>query len=153
MKKRAKKIVVILLLILVGSALAAGLFLVFWPSLGKNPSKKQQTEYEVRTDAFYDGIFHTPEKFQLIVDTGERTKNEKIELTPEGEIPVNKIMELPEAGIEDLTITWFGHSNLAEDSDVSVSTPQIGETVNFLDISNYQEKWWQDKSVDSGNKI
>lgn len=109
-KKIIKKIILILLTIVAGLALAAGIFLLLWPSLGENPSKEQQTEYEKRTDAFYDGVFHTPEKFQLIVDTDEQAEDETTELTPEGEIPVNKITELPEAGIEDLRVTWFGHS-------------------------------------------
>ena len=86
-----------------------GLFLLFWPSLGKNPSSEQQEEYGERTEAFYDGIFHTPEKFQLIVETDTKT-DEKAELTPEGVIPVKKVTELPEADIQDLTVTWFGHS-------------------------------------------
>ena len=37
--------------------------------MGKNPSKEQREEYEKRTDAYYDGIFHTPERFELIVET------------------------------------------------------------------------------------
>lgn len=35
-------------------------------------------------------------------------------------------------------------NEMAEDSDVAVSTPRIGETVNFSEINNYQEKWWRE---------
>ena len=108
-KKVITKVLIILLVLALILALAAGLFLLFWPSLGKNPSSEQQEEYGERTEAFYDGVFHTPEKFQLIVDTDNKT-DEKAELTPEGIIPVNKITELPEADIRDFTVTWFGHS-------------------------------------------
>ena len=89
-KKVITKVLIILLVLALILALAAGLFLLFWPSLGKNPSSVQQEEYGDRTEAFYDGVFHTPEKFQLIVDTDNKT-DEKAELTPEGIIPVNKI--------------------------------------------------------------
>lgn len=108
-KKVITKVLIILLVLALILALAAGLFLLFWPSLGKNPSSEQQEEYGDRTEAFYDGVFHTPEKFQLIVETDNKT-DEKAELTPEDVIPVNKITELPEADIQDLTVTWFGHS-------------------------------------------
>lgn len=111
MRKRIiKKVIFILLIIIALLVIAAGMFLLFWPSLGKTPSGEQQAEYEKRTDAFYDGVFHTPEKFQLIVETGEKQGDENAHLTPEGEIPVNKITELPEAGMDELTVTWFGHS-------------------------------------------
>lgn len=111
MKKNIiKRVLFVLLAVFVILALAAGLFLLFWPSLGKNPSREQQTEYEKRTDAFYDGIFHTPEDFQLIVEAEEKSDEKKTELTPEEKIPVNKITELPKADIKDLTVTWFGHS-------------------------------------------
>lgn len=33
---------------------------------------------------------------------------------------------------------------LAEESDISVATPKIGETVYFAEIEKYQEKWWKD---------
>lgn len=35
-------------------------------------------------------------------------------------------------------------TTLAEKSNVSVATPQIGETVQFSDINKYQEKWWRE---------
>lgn len=109
-KKIVKRVVIALLIILILLALAAGLFLLFWLPLGKNPSKEQQAEYEKRTDAYYDGVFHTPERFELIVETDNNKSNKNTELKPEGEIPVNKITELPRAEISDLTVTWFGHS-------------------------------------------
>lgn len=108
-RKIVKRVVIALLLIFALLAMAAEIFLLFWPSLGKNPTKEQQVEYGRRSDAFYDGVFHTPEKFELIVETDHKS-NKNTELTPEGKIPVNKITELPKAEIDDLTITWFGHS-------------------------------------------
>ncbi|KLU72423.1 MAG: hypothetical protein RHS_1664 [Robinsoniella sp. RHS] len=90
-KKIVKRVVIALLMILILLALDAGLFLLFWLPLGKNPSKEQREEYEKRTEAYYDGVFHTPERFELNVETDNNKSNKNTELTPEGEIPVNKI--------------------------------------------------------------
>lgn len=92
-KKFIKRMFFILLAVFVVLALVAGMFLLFWSSLGENPSR-EQVEYEKRTDAFDGGIFHTPEDFQLIVETEEKLDNKKTELTLEGKIPVNKITKL-----------------------------------------------------------
>lgn len=108
--KCGKKILIVILGILIVTALAVGLFLILCPSLGRNPSKEQKSEYEARTDAFYDGVFHTPEEFQLLVDTKENEKGGEVERRPKGEIPVRKMTELPQVDSKDLTITWFGHS-------------------------------------------
>lgn len=105
-KRIGKGILVIFGMVIV----AAGLFLVFWPSFGKKPSKEQQTQYAERTKAFYDGKFHTPEKFKMLVNLKDSEDKEEAQLKPDREIPVHKITELPKADIEDLTVTWFGHS-------------------------------------------
>ena len=110
MSNKIRKAIFILLITLAVLACAVGMFLLFWPSLGKNQSKKQQAEYVKRIDAFYDGTFHTPEEFQLIVPTEDKASDKNLRLAPEGEIPVNKITELPKADTDELTITWFGHS-------------------------------------------
>lgn len=107
--KVVKKVISVLLIILVILIFVIGLFLLFWPSLGGKPSSEEQAEYEKRTDAFYEGIFHAPKDFQLIVDS-EESGAKKEERTPKGYIPVKKITTLPEADISDLTVTWFGHS-------------------------------------------
>ena len=49
-KNRIKKVLGILLALAAILVLAAGLFLIFWPALGKNPSREQQAEYGERTD-------------------------------------------------------------------------------------------------------
>lgn len=111
LKKRViKKVMITLLAVFVVVLLAGGSFLLFWPSLGKSPSKQQKEAYAQRTDAFYDGVFHTPEYFQLIVDTEDPTGDAPVALEPEGEIPVNKITKLQKADVDALTFTWFGHS-------------------------------------------
>lgn len=110
MKKIIKKVILIILVIIVILAAGAGAFLYFWPSFGRAPSAGQQSAYAQRTEAFYDGVFHTPEAFQLLVDVEDRKGEAQAELKPQGEIPVNMLTEIPEADIETLSFTWFGHS-------------------------------------------
>lgn len=31
-----------------------------------------------------------------------------------------------------------------EESNISIATPRLGETVNISNINNYQEKWWHE---------
>lgn len=109
-KKIVRKVILILLILIVILASAAGAFLYFWPSLGRNPSREQQAAYAARTEAFYDGVFHTPEDFQLIVDVSDQKSTAPTRLTPQGEIPVNELTEILPADIDALTFTWFGHS-------------------------------------------
>lgn len=110
MKKRARKVIYTILVIIVVLAVTAGLFLYFCPSLGRRPSKEMQAEYADRSDAFYDGTFHTPEYFKIITSTKDQSNDAEAEVKPEGKIPVKKITELPKAVVSDLTVTWFGHS-------------------------------------------
>lgn len=110
MKNIVKKVIFTILIVLAVLILAVGLFLIFWPALGKNPSREQKETYSKRTDSFYNNVFHTPEKFQLIVDTNDGISNNKAELVPEGIIPVKKVKELSEVNKDVLTVTWFGHS-------------------------------------------
>lgn len=91
MVKRVVKRTFFILLIIIVAVAAAGLFLIFHPSFGRGPSAEEKSEYEKRTDAFYDGRFHSPEDVRLIVEN-EQEEGER------------------EAEISDLTVTGFGHS-------------------------------------------
>lgn len=108
--KLIKKVIYIFLIIMTVLTLILMVFVYTWPSFGKKPSREKKSEYARRTRAFYDGTFHTPEEFHVLVNVKNKTDDMKAKVKPKGEIPVTKMTELPNVDIEDLTITWFGHS-------------------------------------------
>lgn len=90
----------------------AGGFLMFWKPLGKNPTKEQQAEYAKRTDAFYDGTFHTLEDFTLLTKVEGEPSEDSEEKSPKVELPVHTIDSFPEAPSGEWQVTWFGHSTV-----------------------------------------
>ncbi len=111
--RRGKKILLGIGLFLCIFVIAALAFVILWKPLGRTPSKAQMKEYESRTDAFYDGQFHTKDPF--VVDTvvvGEPSENSSEKRAKDGEIPVQKIERFPENQKGEWDVTWFGHSTV-----------------------------------------
>lgn len=110
--KRRYKILFVAGIVIGIVIIAAGAFLLFWKPLGKNPTKEQQEEYAERTDAFYDGTFHTPEDFTLLTEVEGEPSEDSEEKYPGTELPVHKIEAFPDTAAGEWQITWFGHSTV-----------------------------------------
>ena len=110
--RKAIKTPLIVLCVIVGLivvvALAAYLFLTFYPSVGKMPDSEAKKMYEEIAENFYDGEFHNENAFEVM--TGKQQE------TSDRQIPENKIESVApdiskRAEDNKLTVTWFGHSS------------------------------------------
>lgn len=102
----------IILLIIIGLMLvillAGWLFLNFYPSVGKTPSKEMQATFAQKTEWFYDGQFHNENEFTVM--TGEAQKASD-RTTPKEIIPVVKNTDIERGEEGSLRVTWYGHSS------------------------------------------
>lgn len=128
----------IICIIIVLLILGVVLFINFWPALGDIPSKSAQGEYEKRTKLFYNNHFHANKEFKLIVSIkGNKVSDkDRINKRPKGNIPVEKIQQLPNAEIGEMKITWFGHStSLLQMHGMNILIdPVLGEFASPLDF-------------------
>lgn len=107
-----KKIMVSLMIILFIFAvilLVGFLFLRFWPSVGRTPSREEQNRYADKTEYFYDGMFHNRGVVPVTV-SGKDVKSKR--LTPTDTIPVVKSESIPKGEKGKLYVMWLGHSSL-----------------------------------------
>lgn len=83
-------------------------FVTFWPSVGKGPTKKMRREYAKRNHLYYDGKFHNIDDVSLGEPKYSLGRGQ--EVVPVGDIPVVNIQKFPQPVQDKITITWFGHS-------------------------------------------
>ena len=110
LKYRILKILVITILIVL---LIAFLFLKLWIPLGGKVSKEDKNDYSKRANNYKNGKFYNENDFQKIYGaTSANNFISKKGTIPTDEIPTMKPTFLSKPSVDELNITWFGHSTL-----------------------------------------
>ncbi len=89
------------------------LFLRLWPSFGGHASKNQKEEYRNRASNYVNEKFQNEKDLSLMSNSSKEnhfvsTKGRK----PMESLPTMKPNFLTNPSVEDLTVTWFGHSTI-----------------------------------------
>ena len=110
-KRRCIKVFIWILVVLALAAACIFAFIMLYPGFGGVPDSASQADYAARAENFKDGKFVYPEKYLLEGVTEDIPRSSKGR-TPESELPVMQ-PEIPEApGIDEVYITWLGHSTV-----------------------------------------
>ena len=95
--------------------LAIFIFIKLWPSFGKKPSAEDRKEYSKRAENFDGNIFSNEHEFHVMISPEDGVVDGVIsdkKTTPEEEIPTKTPDINLKADIDEVTVTWFGHSTL-----------------------------------------
>ena len=109
--RRLLKTICIIILII----LAIFIFIKLWPSFGKKPSAEDRKEYSKRAENFDGNIFSNEHEFHVMISPEDGVVDGVIsnkKTTPEEEIPTKTPDINLKADIDEVTVTWFGHSTL-----------------------------------------
>lgn len=105
-----KKILKIgLIVIIVIGVLAVG-FISFYKPFGDVYTFISDQEYATKTDLYIDGTFHGDPEISVMSDQESQFSDDE-QVIPNEAIPVEKLNEIPQAGINELKWVWFGHSS------------------------------------------
>lgn len=109
MKKcKTLKVITVIFAVLLCVMIAVSLLLVYYfKPIGRTPNKLLQAQYENTTDLFYEDQFHN-----INVDydhTPEHSVSKK--QLPSKTISVHSISDLSRAEVDELKLTWLGHSS------------------------------------------
>ena len=87
---------------------------LFWPAFGKKPDAKKRENYQKRASNFKDGKFHNLDEFYLFTDDSEMDNFFESDKRPVPimTIPAKSPSFINHPTIDQLSITWFGHSSL-----------------------------------------
>jgi len=106
-RKKIKKIIVIIFLVIIVAIGGILGFIKFYPSIGKLPNQSMQRSYQQKTKLYYDGEFHNSENIQWDnVEEGKKSED----VSPKKDVPIKKRKNIRDTVINDMKITWFGHS-------------------------------------------
>ena len=110
-KHKVLKIMLVILFVIILIAVAAFLFLTFFPSFGGRVSKEDKADYEKRAENYADGKFTYPSEWALEGLSEDKIVSDK-KTTPQDKIPVEvpEFADAPE--IDKINVTWFGHSSM-----------------------------------------
>ena len=108
---RVIRVLIKILLVIGLIAAAIFLFLKLNPVFGGSPSKEERLDYAARSVNFADKKFYYPKEYELdglSEDNRVSVKGTK----PSSELPVLKPSFAEEPEIEEVYITWLGHSSI-----------------------------------------
>lgn len=107
MKKKILKwmisVILIILIIVIG-------FITLYKPFGNVISIINPNDYSQQTELFYDNTFHDASKIS-VMNGQESEFSDNEETVPDGEIPIHQLESIPNASIDQLKWTWFGHSS------------------------------------------
>lgn len=109
--RRIAHILLILCAIPAGFVFLIVLFLLINPVFGGRISKEKQEEYSKRATNYKDGKFFYPTEYAidgLLTDVRVSTKGR----VPEAALLMDKPTFSEQPSVEELTVTWFGHSTV-----------------------------------------
>ncbi len=106
--KILRRILLIFFIAILVILIIAFLFLKFYPSVGKTPDKEMQKSFAEKTDKFYDGEFHNENGFKLMSGNIGKKSSRR---TPDDTIPVMELKDIQRADVNDMNVTWLGHSS------------------------------------------
>lgn len=111
MSERVIKNLMIFLVILVIIFLIVYLFLKLYPPFGGKVSKDDMLDYSKRANNYIDGKFYNENEFKMIYkDIKENNYLSKKGVVPIDTIPTEKPDFLVGNDVNELSITWLGHS-------------------------------------------
>ena len=106
------KILLILFIAVAAMAVFAFLFLKLWPAFGGKADESDRAEYAQRSENYADGMFFNSGEFSVMgqsVDPyADRAGSKGDE--PSDTLPTVTPTFLESPSVDDLTVTWFGHS-------------------------------------------
>ena len=107
------KIFLLILCIIVLIILFALAFVKLYKPFGASPNKKDKEDYAKRSEIFNDGKFKNTGDFNLNTGWEDKFKDRttKKGVKPEQDLPFENY-KYTEANIEDVLVTWFGHSSI-----------------------------------------
>lgn len=93
---------------------AAVLFLKLWPAFGGRADMEDRQDYARRAENYHDGKFYNDGDFEIVRETDRTDENilSVKDATPEGELPVQTPAFEKAPGVDEVRVTWFGHSSL-----------------------------------------
>ncbi len=110
-KYRAVRILMVLLIVFAVIVIAIILFLNLNPVFGGRASKEDRADYEKRAENYIDGKFTYPSEWELEGVSENKIISEKGS-APQDEIPFVVPDFDEETQIDEVNVTWFGHSNI-----------------------------------------
>lgn len=110
-KNKAVKILIGLLIVFAVIVIAAVLFLKLNPAFGGRASKEDKADYAERADNYADEWFSYPEEWELDGVSEDKPISQK-DTKPQEELPIKSPDFDDKPDIEEVNVTWFGHSNL-----------------------------------------
>lgn len=110
-KRKAMKIFLIILLVIILMTAAAILFVILNPSFGGRVSREDKADYKKRADNYSERQFTYPEEWVINGLSEDNIVSDK-ETYPQENIPVETPVFDDELDIDNLNVTWFGHSNI-----------------------------------------
>ena len=99
-------------------SLFAFIFLKIWKPFGGKANRADKKNYSERASNFYNGKFHNEEDFSVMAMEKSPAPDpltfSKKSSRPDFEFPTKKpdFLDSEHAAIEELKVTWFGHSSL-----------------------------------------
>lgn len=106
--KTAAMVILTLIVVVLFVAAAVGLFLRFFPAVGKVPDENERKLLDEKSGQYDGNTFHN-EKPVKTMTGGERYHSDR--KTPKTKLPAQTPTLLPKPGKEDLSFTWLGHSS------------------------------------------
>ena len=113
--KRWKKVLLTIVIILAAAAVGIFLFLKLWPPFGAVPSAEDKQNYAERAENYDGNTFSNEHDFSVMEAIPKGAEDHILSekgKTPEDTIPT-ETPELEEnRAIDEVAVTWFGHSSL-----------------------------------------
>lgn len=112
-KNNKIKVLYVVLIVIVIILLFVFLFLKLWVPLGGSISNEDRTNYSNRARNYKNGKFYNENNFKKMhYGSGKNSFISKKETIPIDEIPTMKPTLLSNPSIDELNVTWLGHSSL-----------------------------------------
>ncbi len=151
---KAVKVILIIFGIIILLIVAIILFVLLYKPFGGIPTNKELEEYSKRADNFKNGEFHNEEDVALYTNWTDpykdRTSNKNS--TPTDKLPYKKFTYSPVDNLNDVKITWFGHSSILlqmHNMNILIDPvfSNITSPVSFIGPKRYSENTIDVKSL------